>query len=445
MNIKSLSPTKKSIRLICLIFFLLFSSKNSFAQKTKITNITDTLFSEKFDLYDFIGRDPNIKAVTKVYLSQEQEGYKVDTDLMLRNKIFQDAALFTLGIFNKVAVFHNTEFQNGVNFNVCDFNDDVVFQNAKFGPIKTALHPDFKNVEPIQFSEVKFKQQLNFLSAKFHENLCFSSTSFGTKVDFSGAEFYGNINTLNITLPDTLLFVNTNIIKYPIDLSHAKVRSKGSRCLINLYMADIGKIYLNYENFMLYFPDSIKMHPHSSDKNYFKINFEDKCQVYLLLLKQFEDRGLTDSYKYLDIEYKEMVYLHDGDRLLNFIQKHWWNYGYNKELILKNTLLIFLLFVLINYLVSIFKGYEYLHINVYEIPNLRESINAKEVELKSKFKFQFYLFVYVIIYTSLTFFTFNLNLKSIKYKSLFGMLFIVFKFVLGLICLSYLANFVLSH
>jgi hypothetical protein len=364
---------------------------------------------------------------------------------MLRDKIFQDAALFNFGIFNKVAVFHNTEFQNGVNFNVCDFNDNVVFQNAKFGPLITPLDPDFKNVDPIQFSGDIFTKELNFLAAKFHENVDFSSTYFGTNVNFSGAEFYGNINTLNVTLPDTLLFVNTNIIKFPFDLSHAKLKSKGTKCLINLYMADISKVYINYENFKLYFPDSIKTHPSPLDNHYFKINFEDKCQVYLLLLKQFEDRGLTDSYKYLDIEYREMVYLHEGDKLLNFIQKNWWNYGYNKELILKNTLLIFLLFVLINYLVSIFKGYEYLHINVYEIPNLRESINAKEVELKSKFQFQFYLFVYVIIYTSLTFFTFNLNLKSIKYKSLFGMLFIVFKFVLGLICLSYLANFVLSH
>jgi hypothetical protein len=438
---------KKIVKSIYLLIFIFILSHKSISQNTKkkIVKLTDTSFTTKFDFFDFIDSVPGITKAKIEYLNKNEDGYRVDSLLWLANKVFQNEAMFAFGIFNNSVTFHNSKFKNGANFNLCTFNEDAIFQNAQFEPLSSLSDPGVKGLEPIQFNDVKFYKELNFISAKFYENLNLSTTSFGTKVDFSGTEFYGSINTLNITLPDTLLFVNTNIIKFPIDLSHAKVKSKSHKCLINLYMADISKVYINYENFKLYFPDSIKMHPTPLDNHYFKINFEDKCQVYLLLLKQFEDRGLTDSYKYLDIEYREMVYLHEGDKLLNFIQKHWWNYGYNKELILKNTLLIFFLFVLINYLVSIFKGYEYLHLNIYEIPNLLESINAKEVELKSKFQFQFYLFVYVIIYTSLTFFTFNLNLKSIKYKSLFGMLFIVFKFVLGLICLSYLANFVLSH
>jgi hypothetical protein len=62
--------------------------------------------------------------------------------------------------------------------------------------------------------------------------------------------------------------------------------------------------------------------------------WEEKKEIYEKLLEKTRSDDFIRSYEKLDKEYREIKYLEGYQRpkrLLNFIDKHWWGYTYNKH------------------------------------------------------------------------------------------------------------------
>ena len=75
--------------------------------------------------------------------------------------------------------------------------------------------------------------------------------------------------------------------------------------------------------------------------------YEIKANVYEELLANQKTEGSTQSYEILDKEYREFQYTDSESQYpqwwghtLNWIDKNWWGYGYDKELVIRNVLLI---------------------------------------------------------------------------------------------------------
>ena len=132
-----------------------------------------------------------------------------------------------------------------------------------------------------------------------------------------------------------------------------------------------------------------------------------------------------------------------GGHFFNCLNKHWWGYGYDKELIIRNTILLFLLFSFIN---SLF--FKQLSLKLYEMSKL---LKIRD-EIKSKNKFILFLKVFPIatFYTGFIFFGLYFKIDKLKYSEnlkgwkILNLMYFFTVYLVGLVCIGYLANYVLS-
>jgi uncharacterized protein YjbI with pentapeptide repeats len=326
-----------------------------------------------------------------------------------RSVIFKKEIIYSTITFNKEASFNNIIFQNKAIF-----NQDTFWNKANF-------------------SGSIFFDRVNFSFAVFQKQADFSNIIFRKQADFSNlilsdsARFIFN-NTL---LPDTINFSNINNIQNEIDLSVIRFRDtsrydslsdtyKNSKWhFINLYKSDISKFHLDYYHFRLLL----------LDENCNLLSIDETKSVYEILLKNFKDRGQMDSYESLDIEYHD--YLYRNWKLLR-----WWNlYGYRKQWV----------FIWIGIFLFFFSVITMLFIDklnrkdngVYFVPTIPENIKIDSI------KNAFRRFWYSFMYTSTVFFLFSLKIENINFKK-GGIIYVIIVYTIGLLCLGYLANFVLQ-
>ena len=55
-----------------------------------------------------------------------------------------------------------------------------------------------------------------------------------------------------------------------------------------------------------------------------------------------------ESYRDVDKQYKQLKYKHAGNNIGNWLDANWWDYGYNKGLIVRNAFILFFFFFFIN-------------------------------------------------------------------------------------------------
>ena len=145
-------------------------------------------------------------------------------------------------------------------------------------------------------------------------------------------------------------------------------------CYINLIGTDVNKIQLAYKSFRLWFPEKDS------------VDYELKANIYSALLKKQKEMGFMKSYEILDKEFREFQYTNAGyryglvwGRFVNWVEKNWWGYGYNKEYIIRNVIFIYLLFSFINVFIL-----DHLTYKVYKSEKINEwkkSINEKPILL----------------------------------------------------------------
>lgn len=149
---------------------------------------------------------------------------------------------------------------------------------------------------------------------------------------------------------------------------------------------------------------------------------------WLALMANLKENGLSENLSDVSVAYLDKYQN-------NFIYSFFNGYGYKKERAITATLWILLIIILINIFF-----FPKIHYEVYEIENFPDR--------KSKYRivrdFSWHYFTHLIIYTAVVFFTLRLNHSKMKYDKMGYLLYFVVIYVLGLVCLGYLVNLVIS-
>ena len=346
---------------------------------------------------------------------------KSNYSIIFRDAIFNSKANFFKCEFNKVG-FEKTKFNSNVQLNSSIFSSETSFQFVDFAA-------------EANFSYSKFKSEVSFIGANFYSSVSFQTTEFNSLVSFSSATFNDDICFYGTTLPHILDFSYCKI-KCEIDLTCARINKNYNVCEINLINSDIEKIKFRYKRFKLYLPDTL--------------DIDVKRNIYEQVLKKQNEEGYLQSYEILDKEYKRFVYIESHKYslfigyLLDYINLIWWDYGYSKILILRNTLILFLLFSFINSFVL-----KRMIINVYRIPKFEFYISELNHKL-SLYSISQKLFL-SMYYTGIIFFGVKIDLKALRFIEnskgwkVLNLIYFFTIYCAGFICLGYLANYILSQ
>jgi len=270
-------------------------------------------------------------------------------------------------------------------------------------------------------------------------------TPLGNPLHFSGSTI-GCINigeteisgTFSIPIDSTLSTIRLQNIdfkseKSTLDFTTIRRSNNSSPIALSLsYMGDgMSHLKLDYEYFELLFENS---------------KLWEKEKVYKQLLDEQLKDGFTFGYEKLDKEYSKFKFTKDGSvlgEIQNWIAATWWDYGYDKFKVIKNSLKIFLLFILINLLI-----YPLL-CEVYcpqKFNDLRDRLTLRWAHPTGKvgWKLRLATIPGVIVYTAYIFWGLKLDLKEIELKKPAVYMLIMFEYVTGLICIAYVANYVFS-
>jgi len=207
-------------------------------------------------------------------------------------------------------------------------------------------------------------------------------------------------------------------------------RDRKNKSKIFLYDFDLNSLDTRWLGYELFKPDSTM-----SDE---KFN-----SIYLDLLSHFKSKGFDDSYVELDKEYRSWNNRRQGKPFKDWIQRTWSNYGYDKSKIVWNTIYIFLFFSFLNSLwLKTMSKYLYKDENVWK--------SAHKNRKKAKWTRWVFNIPPSLFYTSRIFFALGFRYDNLIYKDklnngkVFYLLYFFAIFVIGLICLAYIINFVIS-
>lgn len=366
-----------------IIFFLVYS----FELKAQIFNVTP----------NFYGPDDST-----TYKDDVQLNFNRHAGFLLKYNDVHFQKNFQFGEGN------NNNFSNLISFNGCGFN------TARF------LGPYFSFIE---FENCTFNNALSFFTdstetENYVDHLYLNNCIFKNGLNLSGV----NVNTLisisgQMTGKLDLSGITAKNPNSKIDLTDLTPDS-GKKIIVDMTEAPIANIILDYENFSL---DTASLKKPQT-----------ATSIYNGLLLNFKNRGYTKSYEVVDIEYRKYLN-HHGDGLEKYFgyirdlaEDAWWNYGYNKDRIIGITLVSVLLLSLIN-----IPYYKTLNDRVYRI-------------FKDNWQKTHSHFYYSLIYSSAVFFSFTLKLEKLKYESKWNLIWFMLIYIYGLICLAYLANYILK-
>lgn len=212
-------------------------------------------------------------------------------------------------------------------------------------------------------------------------------------------------------------------------------------CKLIIGIDDVLRVKFNYSNYKLLFYDL-------SDP-YYDINhkvrneqYDDafKQTLYTSIIDHQQKFGFFDGLEKVTKEYKSFNYKRDRNPwgfFSDWLDKHWWDYGYNKGLIFRNTLILFMAF----YLLNLF-WYRNLSRKVYAIEEF--VVNDRSPDKNSLRAIGRYA-LYTLFYTGYIFFGLKLDYDLLKLRHLGYASYIVLQFVTGIICLAYLANYIISR
>ncbi|PJJ07344.1 hypothetical protein CLU83_0507 [Flavobacterium sp. 1] len=273
------------------------------------------------------------------------------------------------------------------------------------------------------FSKKKFRDSTNlkcsfdkaWLNAKFYVpytgkkgGVYFKECEFGKDAELTAMSF------------DTIYF-NRCIVNTPLYLEFDKTNNPVYLSFVNM---DLDNIQFNFtKRVHLYFDSDL-------NKDYIVSTYER-------LLAKFKKEGKSESYKNVDIAYQKYIASQDGlkGRYSAFLNKYWWNYGYNKEYIIYWTFVFLFLFHFLNYL---FWGKMQ---TVYTIIPLDDQLKLKE---EGKLRFFLRTQLGIFLHTAYIFFSLKVDFGNLKYKySRLLMLFFI-QYITGLICLFFIANAILK-
>jgi hypothetical protein len=238
---------------------------------------------------------------------------------------------------------------------------------------------------------------------------------YHSKVVFDNCSFGALASIFNINV-DTIEFRNCSNIPYPLFLTADP--AKKVTCL-QLISSSVTNIRFDYtEKFKLYF-----------DKD---ISEETKNNTYQSLLAKYKAEGKPENLEKIDIEYKRYQYRqHVYSWPLWLLDYVWWRYSYSKWLVIV-WCFIFL---------GGFFWYNWVHwddmqtvYRIYAADKAKGKAKAEEPVLLPR------KLVYVFVFTSFIFFSLRVDFDKLKYSDRRYLFIFFLQYLVGLICLFFLAN-----
>ncbi len=408
----------KIIILICISFFY---SENLYAQNDiKLQSLVSDLYHKKSVEHHIF------KGI--VYDSSKSYDY----NLYIISSCFEkEVRLFRNHYFRKYA-FPSDTFKRKINIEENTFDSSTSIVGSFF--VDSAIFHDNTYKIGAQFDSTTFKNFVSFNLSHLHGPIRFIATKFDGFTDFS--DIQQDISTkLNFSfcqLPEILDFSYNNFIGNEVDFTTANLLPD-RLCYINLYNTDISKIKIDYSHFRLYFRDRYANDTLSDAKT--RIIYEN-------LLKCFIDKGQKEDAEILDVAYHNYLL---PFKWWYWIPKIWYKFGYCKFWIFGWTLLFILLFSFFTY-----RSIDRLANEVYTIKNIPSLYPLKRYGRIRIFKietcnyFIWRRWWYTLVYTISIFFLFSLHIDDLKFGNKSGVAYVIFVYAIGLICIAYMANFVLQ-
>lgn len=387
---------------------------------------------EKCKIVNFTIADSKIQTVhisgdtiTQFYLSSITSNVvNISTSVFRTEAIFssvwaKDFLFIDSTLFYNDVLFHNVHIQkwaipSNLTISNSSFHDNIVFD---YGEYQDGISFTNNSMKALSLSNIILRGNIEFERSVIKSKIKISSVILDS----------ANIYFINTILPDTIVIddirgngeIYFNEANFT-DTSHYNSRTGSyfKKHLLIMKADEISKIHIDYRYFKLGFQDS---------KTKGKILNYEKEVIYEKMLENFKRNGQPESYKLLDIEYQEFKIKF---RLVRWVLKWWWNYGYNKELVFRNTLILLFIFWSINLCFL-----PYLVLNVYAVQNIPVYIVGK---FWRRLWFSF-------IYTLLIFFSLNIKYDNLKFKERIGSMYILILHIVGLICLGYIANYVIQR
>ena len=350
------------------------------------------------------------------------------------NTKFEKEVFFSGSKFHSTVNFYNVIFKDNGNFFGTIFVDNANFSGARFEALAYFFDSDFQAES--NFRNTEFLGHANFFGVKFGGTSDFSSVTFNEKTNFGKATFIGSttfdassflgpVYLKDSEWPDTINFRDVLTIATRIDLmSISKDPSKTH--WINIANSNLSNVNIKFDNlgiiYRLNFPNDI--------------SYDDKSGVYESILAKLDNDGFHRSYQIIDISYLQHLYDSRESKFWSFVgwlDRIWWNYGYDKQWIIRNSLILFVLFWAMNGLLFFSLNRE-----VYLIENVR-ALYPDQSETRNKWPIlgSFY-------YTVIIFFGVAINLEKVKYTNAFLSTYFFIQYVLGLICLVYFLNYFIN-
>ena len=404
-------------------------------------------------------KDDIIKIHNDTIYTCELSNHKIVNQLDVYNCIFAGKANFENSIFFKNTSFDGSLFLTKANFLRATFLDNVSFGENYYA--EDAFFFQAKFSKGVSLTRGIYFKDANFYGSSFSQKVEFYGSSFKKSANFNNAVFEGEVEFSNITFTGLLSFKKTTFFEPPnfnesqisdsLDFSEVRLQNlksdiffntvrldslrkrtgdKKRKCKINLYHTDLSKIVIDYDKFSISF-DSL-------------LSNEERISIYQQLIKKCRDLGMESSAQGFDIDLQKIKTL-DSWRSLSplvvWFQTYWWNFGYDRSLIIRNIFLAFL-----SSFIIFFFGFNHFMKAYFPVEELGLSQSQVRVifytrspfsQLKNRTKVVFF-------YTSLVFFGLKLDHTKVKYRQYPGASIVIYAiYAVGLIHLAYLAAFII--
>jgi len=309
-------------------------------------------------------------------------------------------------IFIENSRFANTDLVNTISRNLyVEFHRDT-------------LNGDFKcKYEAKVKTDLNNRYSFNFKNTIINCAFKLSKIDCPNNVKFDDCIFGPDANLNNLAC-DSLVFNNCYNLPNPIYITVDSSKNVTNISFINTNLVNIKFDY--NEKLKLFFNPTATQDAITS--------------TYENLLAKFKIEGKFESFKNVEIEYKQYKYSLDGwvGSLQNKIDRLWWNYGYSKWYILLWSLFFLMFFFISNLFLwrEMQKIYPTI-INDNSTGNHRLKKNARKA-------------VVVFLYTSFIFFSLKVDFEKLKFHKTRFIGYFFIQYMVGLICIFFIVNAILK-
>lgn len=284
--------------------------------------------------------------------------------------------------------------------------------------------------ENLNVSNIDFIFKENDAISITNSNISHSASleGYASTLRISGGE-YSNISCIvgckSVTLNDVSIKVSGSIKNAElVSLSH--IHGKDIIDIDNVRNITLGSPGLENLNFPIY---NIDIRPAQY------LNYGTQIKILKELAEHFKD--VPDYHEKYDVQYNQMVDSVEHNHITSFLKRNWNNYGYEPHLVFRNSALLMMFFFFFNlflYPKILYKGYP-----------IDEFILANAVVRKRKgFKVRMLNVAYCFIYTGFIFWGLKLSPEKIRVSRLGYSIYLIFQYLVGLVCLAYIANIIIT-